>query len=78
VEDVSEEVALCDFGLGREEVVGCEFDAGGEMGWDGADRFGGAHSGLVLDDKGEVGEGGGEGEGDVALVAADLVLSVCC
>jgi len=68
----AEEVYLCGDGLGGEEVVGCEGDPVGEVGGDGADCFGGAHAGGVLDYEGQGWEGGGEGGGDVALVAAHL------
>lgn len=72
MEDHAEEVSRGDDGLWCEEVVGGELDSGLEVCGDLADDFGGAHASGVLDYEGEVGEGLGEGEGDVALVAAHL------
>lgn len=72
MEDHAEKVSGGDDGLRGEEVVRGELDSGLEVCGDLADGFGGAHAGGVLDYEGEIGEGLGEGEGDVALVAAHL------
>ncbi len=71
MEDVAEEVdgGAVD-GLRGEEVVGLEGDAGVFMGGEGGG--GREHGGEVLDEKGEVRVGGGEGVGDVAVGAADI------
>lgn len=74
VKDVAEEIDIGALdGLGLEEIMRRELDARLEFHGDGAEHVGRAHAGQVLDDEVELGEFLGDGEGDVALGAAELV-----